>query len=144
VIDQDLILMREALKEARRAFEEEEVPVGAVVVWNGRVIARAHNQTERLHDVTAHAEMVAITAAANYIGGKYLDECELFVTLEPCVMCVGAIRHARLKRIVYGATDKRHILPGRWEHLLLHTEVRAGVLEEECQALLQDFFAARR
>jgi tRNA(adenine34) deaminase len=144
VINQDEILMREALKEARKAFEEDEVPVGAVITWNGRVIARAHNQTERLKDVTAHAEMVAITAAANFIGGKYLDECEMYVTLEPCIMCIGAIRHARLKRIVFGADDKRHLLPGRWDVLLPHTEIRKAVLQEDCQVLLQNFFEKKR
>ena len=142
--DADERLMKEALKEARKAFEDHEIPVGAVVVHQGRVIARGYNQVERLKDVTAHAEMLAITSAAGFVGGKFLDDCELYVTLEPCVMCIGAIRHARFKRIVFGAHDKRHIMPGRWESLLQKTEVQSGVLEAECSALLNAFFSKLR
>ncbi len=143
-IDADERLMKEALKEARKAFEDHEIPVGAVVVHQGRVIARGYNQVERLKDVTAHAEMLAITSAAGFVGGKFLDDCELYVTLEPCIMCIGAIRHARFKRIVFGAHDKRHIMPGRWENLLQKTEVQSGVLEAECSALLNAFFSKLR
>lgn len=142
--DEDVRWMKEALKEAMKAYEDKEIPVGAVVVCEGKVIGRGYNQVERLKDVTAHAEMLAITAAANFLDGKYLNECELYVTLEPCVMCVGAIRHARLKRIVYGASDKRHILPGRWEQLIPQTTVTAGVLEDACSQLLDHFFRQLR
>ena len=141
----DEYFMREALKEARKAFEQDEVPVGAVVVCNERIIARAHNLTERLNDVTAHAEMQAFTAAANHIGGKYLDECTLFVTLEPCVMCAGASFWTQVGRIVYGAADEKrgYTLVG---HPLLHprTVVSAGVMETECSALMKDFFKKKR
>jgi tRNA(adenine34) deaminase len=140
----DLRWMNEALKEAMKAYKEQEIPVGAVIVCQGKIIGRGYNQVEKLKDVTAHAEMLAITAAANHLGGKYLNECELYVTLEPCVMCVGAIRHARLKRIVYGAADKRHILPGRWEQLIPQTSVSRGVLEDTCSQLLNDFFKQLR
>jgi tRNA(adenine34) deaminase len=142
--DEDVRWMKEALKEAMKAYEDKEIPVGAVVVCEGKVIGRGHNQVERLKDVTAHAEMLAITAAANFLDGKYLNECELYVTLEPCVMCVGAIRHARLKRIVYGAADKRQILSGRWEQLIPQTTVTAGVLEDACSQLLDHFFRQLR
>ena len=142
--DEDVRWMKEALKEAMKAYDDQEIPVGAVVVCEGKVIGRGYNQVERLKDVTAHAEMLAITAAANHLGGKYLNECELFVTLEPCVMCVGAIRHARLKRIVYGATDKRHVLPGRWEQLIPQTSVTGGVMDDACTQLLDHFFRELR
>lgn len=141
---QDERWMKEALKEALKASEENEIPVGAVVVCGGKVIGRGYNQVERLKDVTAHAEMLAITAAANHLGGKYLNECDLYVTLEPCVMCVGAIRHARLKRVIFGASDNRHLLPGRWEQLLPQTDVIGGILQEECTRLLDDFFQSLR
>lgn len=137
--------MREALKEARRAFDAEEVPVGAVVVANSRIIARAHNLTERLTDVTAHAEMQCITAAAGSIGGKYLDECTLYVTLEPCAMCAGAIGWSQLGRLVFGAADakKGYRL---FSDQLLHprTQVQWGLLSDESAALLKAFFAKRR
>lgn len=140
----DIKWMKEALKEAEKAYDDGEIPVGAVIVHKDRVIARAGNQVERLLDVTAHAEMLAITSAANFIGGKFLQQCELYVTLEPCVMCVGAIRHARLKRIVFGAHDHRHILPERWTTLLKDTPVEGGVMEQESQQLLDAFFAKMR
>lgn len=137
--------MREALKEAKKAFDADEVPVGAVVVANNMIIARAHNLTERLNDVTAHAEMQAITSAANFLNGKYLNECTLYVTLEPCVMCAGALAWAQTARIVYGATDTKRgfNLVG---HNLLHprTEVKTGVLAEECATLLKTFFQQKR
>lgn len=141
----DEYFMNEALKEARKAYEADEVPVGAVVVANNRIIARTHNYTEHLNDVTAHAEMQAITAAATAIGGKYLVDCTLYVTLEPCVMCAGALQWAQISRIVYGATDiKRgyHKLNDR----VLHpkTEVVKGVLEQPCGELLKQFFLSKR
>ncbi len=137
--------MRLAIAEARDAANEDEVPVGAVVVCKDRVIGRAHNLTETLNDVTAHAEMQAVTAAANYLGGKYLNDCTLYVTVEPCFMCAGALGWAQLGRLVYGAAD-----PKRGYTLLspnpLHpkTEVVAGVLAEECAELIKSFFAAKR
>lgn len=137
----DAYFMREALKEAQYAFEEEEIPVGAVVVLRNRVIARAHNLTERLHDVTAHAEMQAITAAANHLGGKYLVDCTLYVTLEPCVMCAGALYWSQVSRVVYGASDPKRGF-GRLHDPLLHpkTEVVSGVMAEECAGLMLEFF----
>ena len=136
--------MREALKQAQYALSEDEVPIGTVVVHKDRIISRGYNQVERLKDVTAHAEMIAITSASEHIGGKFLQECSIFITLEPCVMCIGAIRLARFKRVVFGAQDQRHILPGRWEQLLSHVDVKGGVLEKECQKLLIDFFQNKR
>jgi tRNA(adenine34) deaminase len=137
--------MNEALKEAQKAFDRDEVPVGAVVVCNRTIIARAHNLTETLKDVTAHAEMQAFTAAAGYLGGKYLDECTLFVTLEPCVMCAGAAFWTQLGGIIYGTTDDKrgYHLAG---HSLLHpkTQVASGVLAEECSLLLKNFFKNKR
>ena len=138
-------MMRLALKEAERAYEEGEVPVGAVVVCEGRVIARAHNQTERLGDVTAHAEMLAITSAANLLGGKYLTNCTLYVSVEPCVMCAGALGWAQVGRMVYGATDEKrgyHLFAPQAMHV--RTEVVAGVLEEECAELMKSFFQRLR
>lgn len=141
----DTFYMKQALAEARKAGERGEVPVGAVVVCKDRIIARAYNLTETLTDVTAHAEMQAITAAASALGGKYLNECTLYVTVEPCVMCAGAIGWSQLKRLVFGAEDvKRGYL--RYAPQALHpkTEVTAGVMADECALLMKDFFAARR
>ena len=137
----DEYFMKEALKEAEKAREEGEVPVGAVIVCRNRIIARAYNQTERLTDVTAHAEMVAITAAANAMGGKYLHECTLYVTLEPCVMCAGALYWSQIDKVVIGAPDPQRGFY-RLEEILLHpkTELEQGVLEEECSALVKSFF----
>lgn len=137
----DEYFMRQALQEARTAFEKNEIPVGAVVVANNRIIARAHNLTEQLNDVTAHAEMQAITAAANVLGGKYLTDCTLYVTVEPCPMCAGALRWAQLMRLVYGAKDEKRGY-SRISHRLLHpkTVVTAGVMEEECADLMRLFF----
>jgi len=137
--------MNEAIKEAIKAQEENEIPVGAVIVADNRFIARAHNQTETLLDVTAHAEMLAITAAANSLGAKYLNRCTLFVTLEPCTMCASASSWARLGRIVYGAKDPK----AGYERIIqdiLHpkTKIKSGVLEEECSRLLSDFFKDKR
>ncbi len=137
--------MREALKEAQKAFDAEEVPVGAVIVANNRIIARAHNLTERLTDVTAHAEMQAITSAANALGGKYLVDCTLYVTLEPCLMCAGALAWSQISKIVYGATDPKKgfsLLPKN----VLHpkTEVMKGPLAADCEQILKVFFDQRR
>ena len=137
--------MQKALIEAKQAFEEGEVPVGAVIVCRDRIIARAHNLTERLTDVTAHAEMQAITAAANALGGKYLTDCTLYVTVEPCVMCAGALAWAQLSRIVYGASDpKRGFSVFAPSALHPRTEVTEGILAEECANLMKDFFQRKR
>ncbi|WP_314800608.1 nucleoside deaminase [Alloprevotella tannerae] len=137
--------MQKALIEAKQAFEEGEVPVGAVIVCRDRIIARAHNLTERLTDVTAHAEMQAITAAANALGGKYLTDCTLYVTVEPCVMCAGALAWAQLSRIVYGASDpKRGFSVFAPNALHPRTEVTEGILAEECANLMKDFFQRKR
>lgn len=137
--------MRKALEEARRAFDADEIPVGAVVVCGDQIIARGHNLTEMLHDVTAHAEMQAITAAAEYLGGKYLDVCTLYVTVEPCIMCAGAIGWSQLGRLVYGASDpKRGYSFFAPKALHPKTKVVSGVLEEECAALMKDFFLRKR
>lgn len=137
--------MQLALKEAEAAYEEGEIPVGAVIVANGMVIARAHNQTETLHDVTAHAEMLAITSAANLLGGKYLNDCTLYVTVEPCTMCAGALGWAQVSRVVYGAADPKRGYTCYAPHALHpKAETTAGVLENECRTLMQDFFRLRR
>ncbi|MDD7528766.1 MAG: nucleoside deaminase [Bacteroidales bacterium] len=141
----DTYFMRKALDEARVAFDMDEIPVGAVVVCQNRIIAGAHNLTERLCDVTAHAEMQAITAAANSLGGKYLTDCTLYVTLEPCVMCAGAIGWAQIGRVVFGAADdKRGYRRFAPETLHPKTEVTSGVLADACSALLREFFAKKR
>ncbi len=137
--------MRKALEEARLAFEADEIPVGAVVVCGDQIIARGHNLTELLHDVTAHAEMQAITAAAEHLGGKYLDVCTLYVTVEPCIMCAGAIGWSQLGRLVYGASDpKRGYSFFAPKALHPKTKVVSGVLEEECGALMKEFFQRKR
>lgn len=137
--------MRKALEEARRAFDADEIPVGAVVVCGDQIIARGHNLTEMLHDVTAHAEMQAITAAAEHLGGKYLDVCTLYVTVEPCIMCAGAIGWSQLGRLVYGASDpKRGYSFFAPQALHPKTKVVSGVLEEECGALMKEFFQRKR
>jgi tRNA(adenine34) deaminase len=136
--------MRQALKEAQKAMDEDEIPVGAVVVCQNKVIGRGYNQTEKLTDVTAHAEMLAITAAANYLGGKFLDECTLYVTLEPCVMCAGAIFWARPERVVFGAHDAKRGFAQHGNLLHPKTLMDSGVLENECSILLKEFFAAKR
>jgi len=137
--------MLEALKEARQAFELDEVPVGAVVVCQDRIIGRGHNLTERLTDVTAHAEMQAFTAASNYLGAKYLEECTLFVTLEPCVMCAGAAFWTQIGRVVYGASDdKRGYSLTSASILHPRTTVVPGILQNECADLLKEFFKSKR
>ena len=143
--DSDERFMQEALCEARQALAQGEIPIGAVVVADGRVIGRGHNLTETLHDVTAHAEMQAITAAAETLGGKYLDRCTLYVTVEPCVMCAGAIGWSQLGRLVYGAGDEKRGFQ-RFAPQALHPrcEVLAGVLQEECSQLMKEFFKQKR
>jgi tRNA(adenine34) deaminase len=141
----DEYFMKKAFTEALQAFDEGEIPVGAVVVANGKIIARAHNLTETLNDVTAHAEMQAITAASNLLGGKYLNDCTLYVTLEPCAMCAGALGWSQIGRIVYGATDEKKGFK-RFAPKTLHpkTELVGGVLEIESTELLQEFFKQKR
>ena len=141
----DEYFMKEALKEAQKALDKDEVPIGSLIVSNNQVIARAHNLTETLNDVTAHAEMQAITAAANYLGGKYLTGCTLYVTLEPCVMCIGASAWAQLSRIVYGAPDPKKGF-SHYDSKMVHpkTNVVTGVLENECSTLITDFFKTKR
>ena len=141
----DEYFMNEALKEAQKAYEADEVPVGAVIVYDNKIIARAHNLTERLNDVTAHAEMQAITSAANYIGGKYLNECVLYVTLEPCPMCAGALGWSQISKVVYGATDDKKGF-SKIGHQLLHPKTRLfnGVLQEPCSVLIKKFFKEKR
>lgn len=137
----DEYFMREALKEAQKAFDIGEVPVGAVVVCRNRIIARAHNQTEKLTDATAHAEMLAVTSAANHLGSKYLDECALYVTLEPCVMCAGALHWVQLQKLVFGASDVQRGY-SLIETPLLHpkTQVLKGVRGEDAKLLIDEFF----
>lgn len=137
--------MKKALMEAQQAFDEDEIPIGAIIVCNDRIISRAHNLTEMLCDVTAHAEMQAITSGANLLGGKYLKDCTLYVTVEPCVMCAGAIGWAQISRVVYGAPDEKRGYTQYAPHALHpKTTVTSGVLEEECKALMQTFFANKR
>jgi tRNA(adenine34) deaminase len=141
----DAYFMKKAFNEALQAFEKGEIPVGAVVVSGGRIIARAHNLTETLNDVTAHAEMQAITSAANFLGGKYLNDCTLYVTLEPCVMCAGALGWSQIGKIVYGAHDEKKGFK-KFAPKTLHpkTEIIGGILEIECAELMQEFFRNKR
>ena len=141
----DLFYMSKALEQARIALDADEIPIGAVIVCGDRIIARASNLTEALHDVTAHAEMQAITAAAATLGGKYLNECTLYVTVEPCVMCAGAIAWAQMGRLVFGAEDEKRGYQ-RYASQALHpkTQVVKGILADECAALMKEFFAAKR
>lgn len=150
----DVRFMKEALRQAKLAFDADEVPVGAVIVWNNKIIARGHNQVERLTDSTAHAEIIAMTAAFNELGSKYLPEATLYVTLEPCLMCCGAMYWSKVGRVVYGASDdkngyRKYICSptgGREEVSPFHpkTEIVRGILAEECAQLMKDFFAAKR
>lgn len=142
---EDERFMREALNEARKALAKDEIPIGAVVVADGMIIGRGHNLTEALHDVTAHAEMQAITAAAEYLGGKYLDRCTLYVTVEPCVMCAGAIAWSQLGRLVYGATDEKRGFC-RLAPAALHpkTVVVSGVMADEASSMMKQFFKNKR
>ncbi|MFD1629321.1 nucleoside deaminase [Pseudopedobacter beijingensis] len=141
----DTVFMKEAYKEALLAYEADEVPIGAVIVANGKIIGRGHNLTERLNDVTAHAEMQAFTAASNYIGAKYLHNCTLYVTIEPCVMCAGAAYWTQISKIVFGAFDEKrgyHSLNGNIVHP--KTEIVSGVMEKECAELMRNFFLNKR
>lgn len=141
----DEFFMNEALKEAVRALELNEVPIGAVIVHGGKIIGRGHNLTERLNDVTAHAEMQAFTAASNYVGAKYLKDCTLYVTIEPCVMCAGASYWTQISKIVYGADDEKRGFSGLSKNILHpRTELVSGVLAEKCSSLVKEFFLARR
>ncbi|GAF02575.1 nucleoside deaminase [Saccharicrinis fermentans] len=141
----DEYFMKQALREAQMAAQKDEIPVGAVVVCNDQIIARAHNLTETLHDVTAHAEMLAITGAAEYLGGKYLNECTLYVTLEPCVMCAGALNWAQIKKVVFGASDEKR---GFMKHTppIFHTkaQIQGGILADKCSEMVVDFFKNKR
>lgn len=141
----DLQFMREAYKEALKAMQRDEVPVGAVIVSNGKIIARGHNLTETLNDATAHAEMQAFTAAANFIGGKYLNDCTLYVTLEPCPMCASASMWVQIGEIVFGASDPKRGY-SKFNAPLLHpkTKIKGGVMADECSALITDFFKKKR
>ena len=137
--------MKEAFKEAQKAFDEDEVPVGAIIVCDNKIIARAHNMTERLNDVTAHAEMLAFTSATDYLGGKYLNECTLYVTLEPCVMCAGASYWTQLKKVVYGASDEKRGFTKHKEKLMHpKTEIVKGVMRPACGEILLQFFENKR
>lgn len=143
--DLDQVYMNKALEQARKAAEEDEVPIGAVVVYKNRIVGKGYNQTEKLGDVTAHAEMLAITAASAHLGNKYLDECSLYVTIEPCVMCAGAIKHSRLGKIVIGASEpKTGFSQFLKENFNAKTEIKSGVMADECRAIMKDFFAAKR
>lgn len=141
----DEYFMQEALKEAEKGFEMGEVPIGAVVVQNNRIIARSHNLTQTLTDPTAHAEMQAITSATNYLGAKYLTDCTIYVSLEPCAMCAGALAWAQVSKIVCGAADQKHGF-GRLQARILHpkTEYSQGVLEHECSLIIRRFFSNKR
>lgn len=139
MLDLDLFFMQEALKLAKKAFDEDEVPVGALVVNGDKIIGKGYNQVEKLNDPTAHAEILAITAACNFLGSKYLDKCTLYVTLEPCMMCTGAIREAQIPKVVFAATDSSHrkTAPDFFE-------VKKGILEAEASKLIKDFFKRKR
>lgn len=141
----DHYFMKQALKEAQMAFDSGEIPVGAVVVAHNNIIARGYNQTEVLNDFTAHAEMIAITSASNYIGSKYLDECTLYVTLEPCPMCAAALNWCKIKKIVFGAFDPQKGA-SNYQPKLYHpkSEVIGGTLEQECSTIMNEFFVAKR
>lgn len=140
----DEYFMRKALDEAYEAFERDEVPVGAIIVSKNKIIAKSHNLTETLTDVTAHAEMQAITSAANYLGGKYLPECTLYVTLEPCVMCAGALYWSQIGRVVVGARDEKRGFQNAGISLHPKTELHFGILESECSDLVKEFFRGKR
>ncbi len=142
---EDIKYMQEALKEARKALGKDEVPIGAVIVCAGTIIARAHNLTEQLTDVTAHAEMQAFTSAANHLGGKYLQECALYVTIEPCIMCAGASFWAQIGRVIYGASDpKRGFMTVGTQLLHPKTVITTGILETECSDIVTSYFQSKR
>lgn len=141
----DEYFMREAIREAQKAYDADEVPIGAVVVSNNRIIGKGHNLTETLNDVTAHAEMQAITAASNQLGAKYLQDCSIYITLEPCIMCAGALRWAQMSRIVFGAYDKKYGFSAKFLDIS-HPKavIIGGILQEECSEILTDFFRKKR
>ena len=145
IVAPDEFFMNEALKEAHKALSEDEVPIGAIIVANGRIIGRGYNLTEKLNDVTAHAEMQAFTAAANFLGGKYLRDCTLYVTVEPCIMCAGASYWTQISRIVYGAHDIK-LGFRRINQRITHpkTEIVSGIKENECATLMKEFFLSKR
>ncbi len=144
-MDKQIIFMKAALQQAAIAFENGEVPIGAIVVFKGKIIARAYNQVEQLKDATAHAEMIAMTSAMQFVGGKYLKDCTVYTTLEPCVMCAGAIHHAGINNIVYGAKDPSSGFVSKTNNLFSKkSQIRSGVLEKECAELLQAFFKKKR
>ena len=140
----DEYFMRIAFNEAVTAYERDEIPVGAVIVCNNKIIAKAHNLTETLTDVTAHAEMQAITSAANYLGGKYLQDCTLYVTLEPCVMCGGALYWSQISKVVYGASDEKRGFKAKIGELHPKTEIVSGIMKDECGQLMKEFFQRKR
>ena len=142
--EKDIFYMQKALAEAKYAFEKDEIPVGAIIVSNDKIIARSHNLTQTLNDVTAHAEMMAITSAANHLGNKYLNECTLYVTLEPCQMCAGAMYWAQLDRLVYGASDKHRGYKVLGTKLHPKTMVKSAVLSKECKLIIDAFFIKKR
>ncbi len=138
--------MKLALQEAQTAYRKGEVPIGAIVVIDNKIIAKGHNQTEVLQDVTAHAEMIALTSAFNFLGAKYLLNASLYVTLEPCVMCAGALYWSKIKRVIYGASDEKYGFKCKTNHAILHpkTEIISGVLAQECSQIIKDFFKQKR
>lgn len=140
----DTYFMQQALLEAKKAFDKGEIPVGAIIVANDTIIARAHNLTEQLTDVTAHAEILSITTASAYLGTKFLNDCTIYITLEPCCMCAGALYWARFKRVVFGANDPQRGYQIHGNLLHPKTQITQGILEEECRTLLQDFFQKQR
>ncbi|ATN07431.1 tRNA-specific adenosine deaminase [Chryseobacterium indologenes] len=140
----DEYYMKMALQEAEAALEKDEVPIGCVVVSNNRIIARAHNLTETLNDVTAHAEMQAITSAANFLGGKYLKDCTLYVTMEPCVMCSGALSWSQISKVVIGARDEQRGFINKYLSLHPKTELVTGIMETECSSIVKEFFKSKR
>jgi tRNA(adenine34) deaminase len=144
-IDIDEIFMRKALEQAQYAFDEDEVPIGAVIVHKNKIVGKGYNQTEKLKDVTAHAEMLAITSASSTLSTKYLDQCTMYISIEPCIMCAGAIKHARLGKIVIGASEpKTGFSKFLKEDFNNSTEVKSGVLESECAAIMKSFFKKKR
>jgi len=144
VVNTDELFMREALMLAKKAYDEDEVPIGAIIVSNGKIIGRGYNLTERLNDVTAHAEMQAFTAAASFLGGKYLKDCTLYVTVEPCVMCAGASYWTQISKVVYGAVDEKRGASSYGQLFHPKTEVVSGVLADECAELIKSFFRNKR
>ena len=140
----DEYYMKMALQEAQIAFEQDEVPIGCIIVSNDRILAKAHNLTEALNDVTAHAEMQAITSAANYLGGKYLQNCTMYVTLEPCVMCAGALNWSQISKVVIGARDENRGFINKNLQLHPKTEIVTGIMELECSEIVKDFFKSKR